>query len=72
MFMQPKTVMDGVFGSSLNGHANLLDSGHNYGKGAEVWYTLIEKQLAAVYHALLATEPAVRPNCLIPVCAFPQ
>ena len=26
-------------------------------KGAEVWYTLIEKQLAAVYHALLATEP---------------
>ena len=26
-------------------------------KGAEVWYTFIEKQLAAVYHALLATEP---------------
>ena len=25
-------------------------------KGAEVWYTLIEKQLAAVYHALLAME----------------
>ena len=26
-------------------------------KGAEVRYTLIEKQLAAMYHALLATEP---------------
>ena len=26
-------------------------------KGAEVQFTLIEKQLAAVYHALLATEP---------------
>ena len=26
-------------------------------KGAEVWVTLTEKQLAAVYHALLATEP---------------
>ena len=25
-------VMDGAFGSSLNGHANLLDSGHNHGK----------------------------------------
>ena len=26
-------------------------------KGAEVWYTVIEKQLAAVYNALLAMEP---------------
>ena len=26
-------------------------------EGAEVWYILIEKQLAAVYQALLATEP---------------
>ena len=26
-------------------------------KGAEVRYTLIEKQLAAMYHTLLATEP---------------
>ena len=26
-------------------------------KGAEVQYILIEKQLAAMYHALLATEP---------------
>ena len=29
-------------------------------KGAEVRVTLIEKQLAAVYHALLATEPITR------------
>ncbi|XP_057354456.1 uncharacterized protein LOC130682963 [Manis pentadactyla] len=29
-------------------------------KGAEVWVTLIEKQLAAVYHALVATEPITR------------
>ena len=29
-------------------------------EGAEVWCTLIEKQLAAVYHALLATEPITR------------
>ena len=26
-------------------------------KGAKVWYTLTEKQLAALYHALLAMEP---------------
>ena len=26
-------------------------------EGAEVWYTLIEKHLAAVYHTFLATEP---------------
>ena len=25
-------------------------------KGAEVWYTLVEKQLAAVYHTLLVTN----------------
>ena len=29
-------------------------------KGAEVWYTLIKKQLAAMYHAFLATEPITR------------
>ena len=29
-------------------------------KGAEVWYTLIEKQLTAVYHAMLAMEPITR------------
>ena len=27
-------------------------------KGIEVWYTLIEKQLVALYHALLATSPS--------------
>ena len=30
--MELKMVMDGVYGSGLNGHANLLDSGNNYGK----------------------------------------
>ena len=48
--------MAGVSGSSLNELTNLLDSGHNSGKGHR-YDTLTEKQLAAVYHTLLAKEP---------------
>ncbi|XP_057344578.1 HERV-H LTR-associating protein 2 [Manis pentadactyla] len=46
-------VVDGVFGSSLNGYSNLLDSGHNYAK---------EQRASRTFHSI---EPSFTVSSLI-------
>ena len=46
-------------------------AGHNYGKEQRVRVTSIEKQLAAVYHALLATVPIARMALTKVITSYP-